>query len=202
MIDDLDTVIDWEGPAASAWRWAWGLVLAVILVCAGLFALAWGRAPWTIPATVGALSLAVLWMPVGFLPAMRRVRACGMRIDFPQRKLELRDVVVRNGLSLRRHERLALHFVDVRWVENITPQSRSGWNERPVAIFMGTTLGEVSIVSGDRRFCTVVAPALSPVPDGTTPPSVWRPATIAAVLITVGMGVVSMAAYAAYLAGE
>lgn len=201
MIEDQNSVIDWEGPAASGWRWAWGLVLAVILGCAGLFASAWGRAAWVPPATVGALSLAVLWTPIGFLPVMRRAPACGVRIDFPRRMLELRDVVVRNGFSLRRHERIELPFAAVRWVDDMTHVNR-GRDKRPVAVFLGTTSGEVSIVSGDLRFCTVVAPALSQVPDGSAPPSIWRPATVAAVLITVGVAVAGMAAYAAFLAGE
>lgn len=202
MIEDPTVVIDWEGPAASGWRWAWGLVLAVILVCAGLFAAAWGRAPWVTPATIGALSLAALWTPIGFLPVMRRARACGVRIDFPRRMLELRDVVVRNRFSLRRHERLELPFGQLRWIDEIVPRNRIGLNERPVGIFLSTTSGEISIVSGDRRFRTVVAPALGPVPDGTTPPSIWRPATFTAMLVVSGVLVVSVAAYAAFLAGE
>lgn len=201
MIDDHTIVIDWEGPAASGWRWAWGLVLAVILGCAGLFASAWGRAAWVMPATVSALSLAALWTPIGFLPVMRRARACGVRIDFPRRLLELRDVVVRNGFSLRRHARLELPFAAVRWVDDMTAMNPEQ-DKRPVAVFLGTTLGEVSIVSGDLRFCTVVAPALSGVPDGSAPPSIWRPTTVTAMLITVGVAVAGMAAYAAFLAGE
>jgi hypothetical protein len=201
VIDDQNSVIDWEGPAASGWRWAWGLALAVILVCAGLFAAAWGRAPWVMPATLSALMLAALGTAIGFLPVMRRARACGVRIDFPRRMLELRDVVVRNGLAFRRHERLQLPFGAVRWVDDIASLS-PGRNKRPVALFLGTTSGEVSIVSGDPRFCTVVADALNRVPDGTTPPSVWRPSTVTAVLLGLGLFVASLAAFAAFMAGE
>ena len=202
MIDDENNVIEWEGPAAWGWRWAWGLVLAAMVVCSGLLAAAWGRAPWVIPATVGVVVLTAVWGALGVLPLLRLNRACGVRVDFLTRTIVLRNVVVRRGVRTRRHERLELCFADVLWADDLVALRRGGRPMRPAPIFLGTTAGNVSIMSGDLRFCTVVVGALSQTANRSVPSPLVGPTMFTAAGALFGLAVLAAVAVASVTAGE
>jgi hypothetical protein len=201
VIEDPPDVVVWEGSAASGWRWVWGLVLAFTVVGAGLLLTAWGRAPWSVPAGVGAVGLTALWGSLGFLPILRQ-RPCGVTVDFPQRTLVLRGVVVRRGLRLRGHARLELRFADVRWADDLVDLRRGGRPMRPAVVFLGTTAGEVSIVSSDARFGAVVSAALREARDRNISPPVLTPTRLTAAAFLLGLAVLAVAAFASLTAGE